>query len=113
MAGEGALAGPGVGVRPSLKALAIEEAFHFAYVIFSLTCMQKENGTNQYSRNLSGQRGVSGHLSMCTLTSVSRGPNILRISKKLEAAKNSLAVALLNRVYRKSGTTVSSLCLTA
>lgn len=37
IAGVGALAGPGVGVRPSLKALAIEEAFHFAYVIFSFT----------------------------------------------------------------------------
>lgn len=33
----GAFAGPGVGVLPSRNAFAIEEAFHFAYVIFSLT----------------------------------------------------------------------------
>lgn len=38
--GCGALAGPGVGVLPSLNAFAIEEAFHLEYVIFSLTCIR-------------------------------------------------------------------------
>lgn len=31
-------AGPGVGLRPSRKALAISAAFHFAYFIFSSLC---------------------------------------------------------------------------
>ena len=65
-------AGPGVGLRPSRNALAMSAAFHFAYRIFS-----------------SVESGVGDTASGFSLS------NVRRISRKLAAARNFLAVPLV------------------
>lgn len=74
--------GPGIGLRPSRKALAISVAFHLAYLIFSRFC------------------GVSERQIGCEFThgrtdsDISMLLKVLRVSRKLAAARNFLAVDL-------------------
>ena len=74
--------GPGIGLRPSRKALAISVAFHLAYLIFSRFCRVLD--------------GYSVCKSKCgrTDSDVSAALKVLRVSRKLAAARNFLAVDL-------------------
>lgn len=83
-------AGPGTGTRPSRNALAISEAFHLEYLILSRFCRESQR-----------QHDLPSFKSRVR-TSELISPNTERRSRKLAAARNFLAVSLLQQSAPRS-----------
>lgn len=77
-------AGPGAGLRPSLKAFAMSAAFHLEYLIFS-----SDYGRLLDKANIMCRRGRKH-----TDSDIGVLGKIFRTSRKLAAARNFLAVDL-------------------